>query len=403
MKQYLSVLRNRNFFLLWLGQGVSDVGSRIHTIALVWFVTRLTGSATGVGLLFMAMTIPRIIVFPIAGVLVERWPKKQVIVFTDACRGLVAICIALTTNITAIYGLSALMIIFELFFAPAIRTVIPRIVDKEDLLTANALSAVTGRTASLVGPALGGLIIALFGIRIAFIVNGLSFIFSAISELFIAIPVGAHEAATKDRRNIGKEFLEGWEYIKSSYLLRFVVFFFAIVGIPFGAVMVLKVVLLTEVFGFSAEQYGLLMTIEGAGLLIGALTMGSMGKKYPETTTMVVGVGAIGASYLAISYSPLFWMAAVLLFTIGFFATIANIAYGTFLQKAVADEYRSRVFSFDIALGDMFAFMSMGLAGVLGDTFGVSSVLAVCGALIFLLCLLATRLPVHRHVVVASD
>ena len=403
MKQYLDVLRNRNFLLLWLGQGVSDVGSRIHAIALIWLITQLTGSATGVGLLFMAMTIPRILVFPIAGVLVERWPKKQVIVLTDMCRGLVAISIALTSNITAVYVLSATMIVFELFFAPAIKTVIPRVVDKDDLLTANALSAVTGRTASLIGPALGGVIIALLGVRVAFIINGFSFIFSAISEMFIVIPVGAHEAPAKTSRNIKKEFLEGWDYIRSSYLLRFVVFFFAIVSIPFGAVMVLKVVLLTDIFGFSAEQYGLLMTIEGAGLLIGALAMGSLGKKYPETTAMVVGVGVIGAAYLAISLGSGFWVAAALLMIIGFFATVANIAYGTFLQKAVADEFRSRVFSFDIALGDMFAFVSMGLAGVLGDTFGVANILAVCGALIFGLCLLATRLPVHHHVAVASD
>jgi len=403
MKQYLNILKNRNFFLLWLGQGVSDIGSRIHSIALIWLVASLTGSATGVGMLFMAMTIPRIIVFPIAGVLVERWSKKRVIVMTDACRGLVAISIALTTNIIAIYALSALMIIFELFFAPAIKTVIPRIVDKDDLITANALSAVTGRSASLIGPALGGVIIALFGIKIAFMVNGLSFIFSAISEMFIAVPAGTHEQSSGISRNIKRELLEGWEYIKSHYLLRFVVFFFAIVSIPFGAVMVLKVVLLTDVFGFSAEQYGLLMTIEGAGLLVGALLMGSMGKKYPETTAMVLGVGAIGAAYLAISYSSMFWVAAALLFIIGFFATIANIAYGTFLQKAVADEFRSRVFSFDIALGDMFAFMSMGLAGILGDTFGVGNVLAVCGALILALCLFATRLPVHHHIAVTGD
>jgi MFS family permease len=403
MRQYLDVLKNKNFFLLWLGQGVSDVGSRIHTIALIWLVADITGSATGVGLLFMAMTVPRIIVFPIAGVLVERWSKKQVIILTDVLRGLVAISIAMTNNITAIYALSALMIVFELFFAPAIRTVIPRIVEKDDLLTANALSAVTGRTASLVGPALGGVIIALFGIRVAFIVNGISFIVSAISEAFIAIPAGAHETSSQASRNIRKEFLEGWHYIKDSYLLRFVVFFFAFVSLPFGAVTVLKVVLLTDVLGFSADQYGLLMTIEGGGLLIGSLLMGALGKKYPETTAMVLGVGMIGAFYFALSYSPFFLTAAMLLFCIGLFATIANIAYGTFLQKAVADEYRSRVFSFDIALGDMFAFISMGLAGLLGDTFGVTRILGLCGALIFTLCLLATRLPIHRHVTAPGD
>ena len=394
MERYRRVLQNRNYLLLWLGQGVSDIGSRIHSIALIWLVTTLTGSATAVGLLFMSMLVPRVLIFPFVGALVERWPKKAVIVATDVARGLLALAFVYSTNMTMIYLLSAAMVAMELFFRPAIRTVIPRLVAEEDLLTANALSSLTDRSAGLIGPALGGLLIGLWGVQAAFLINAVSFLLSALSEVFIAVPRMSHEQRQgASQRRLLPEMKAGWDYIRSSKPVRFVVFFFAMAGIPFGAIIVLKVVLLTEVLGFSAEQYGFLMSIEGIGLVMGALLVGYLGNRLTEMKLMLGGVGVLGLGFLALSQSSGFLLAGACLLVVGAAASMANVAYGTFLQKNVADEFRSRVFSFDIAIGDAFALVAMGFAGVLGDLAGVANVMALSGVIAAGLCLLAFAVP----------
>jgi MFS family permease len=394
MKRYAKVLKNRNYLLLWLGQSVSDVGSRIHSIALIWLVTTLTGSATAVGLLFMSMLVPRVLIFPFVGALVERWPKKAVIVATDVARGLLALAFVYSTNMTMIYLLSAAMVAMELFFAPAIRTVIPRLVEEEDLLTANALSSLTNRSAGLIGPAIGGVLIGLWGVQAAFLINAVSFLISALSEMFITVPQMSHEQRRgESQRELLTEMKAGWDYIRNRRPVRFVVFFFAMAGIPLGAIIVLKVVLLTEVLGFSAEQYGFLMSIEGIGLVLGSLLIGYLGTRFTEMTVMLAGVGVLGAGFLALSQSSVFLAAGACLLVVGAAASMANVAYGTFLQKNVADEFRSRVFSFDIAIGDAFALVAMGFAGMLGDKLGVTTVMALSGALAAGLCLLAFAVP----------
>ena len=396
MKQYTRLMKNRNYLLLWLGQGVSDIGSRMHNIALIWLVTTLTGSATAVGLLFISMIVPRVLMLPFVGVLVERWPKKTVIVATDVARGLLALAFVYSTDMTMIYVLSAAMVAMELFFAPAIRTVIPRLVDESDLLSANALYTLTNRSAGLIGPALGGVLIGLWGVQAAFLINAVSFLLSALSEIFINIPLMSHEHGQGARQKpFLPEMKAGWDYIRNSRPVRFVVFFFAVVGIPLGAIMVLKVVMLTEVLGFSAEQYGFLMSIEGIGLVLGSLLIGTLGGRFTEMTLMLAGVMVLGLGFLALSQSSAFLLAAVCLLVVGGAASLANVAYGTFLQKNVADEFRSRVFSFDIAIGDAFALVAMGFAGVLGDWAGVANVMAVSGAIAAGLCLLAFAVPAH--------
>jgi DHA3 family macrolide efflux protein-like MFS transporter len=393
----MKLLREKDFLLLWLGQGVSNVGSSIYSLAIVWLIAEMTGSAKSVSLFFMILSVPTILIGPLAGVWVERWPKRAVIVITDLIRGLLSLGMVFTSSLAVIYALAFLSTVSGLFFSPAIKSALPRIVEKDDLLAANALSSLARQTARLLGPVIGGLLTGFYGAKLAFIINGISFILSGISECFIDIPAGEMETASSRTTNFSRDLSDGWQYIREHSVVKFVIAFFALTGLPLGAIVVLKVILLTEVLGFSAEQYGLIMSMEGAGLLLGSLFMGKWGKNWPEITTMVLTVAGINASFLALAFSRPYWLAALLIFSIGFLATITNIAYGTYLQKAVADEVRSRVFSFDMAISEIFGLLSMGAAGILGDAMGVASVVAGCGAITFIACLLVTRLPVYRE------
>ena len=346
----------------------------------------------------MFMAVPRILVFPIAGVLGERWNKRNVIVVCDILSGLTAIGVALTTDIISIYVLSTVSILISLFFSPAIQTAVPRIVPKDKLMTANSLTSMTRQVANLVGPALGGILIALWGVKTAFLLNGVSFLFSALSEMFIHLPQAEHEKKMRQAGQFAKELREGWDYIRAHAPVRLTITFFALAGIPMGAIMVLKVVLLKDVLGLTAEQYGLVMTIEGIGLFLGTFAAGKWGKKWYEITAMIVSCAVIGVAYVGLSLVTTVWLAASFIATIGLASAITNIAYGTFLQKSVDDHVRSRVFSFDIAIGEIFALASMGAAGFLGDTFGITTTVMACGACVIIMCLGTLRLPIYQQI-----
>lgn len=396
--EYLRVLRNRNFFLLWAGQGVSDIGSGISYIALSLLITDMTGSASAVGLLFIVLTIPSVAVGPWAGVLVDRWNKKLVIIAADVIRGILAIAMALTTSLAGLYVLALAMGLVSVFFSPAIKTAIPRIVGKDELVTANALSSATYYISRLAGPALGGVLIASFGLQSAFLVNGISYLLSALSEGWISIPGSRQEEQSPAPGSFFRDFQAGWNYIRSNVAVKFVIIFFAITALPpMGAFSLLSVVLLREVFAFSPEIYGILMTINGAGLVIGTFWMGKWGRKFRELPMLVWGMAILGLAMLGLSQGNIVWVAAAMLLTSGFISTVINIAYGTYLQLAVDDDKRGRVFSIDIAIGNVAALVAMGTTGLMADAWGTAFVVSLGGGILFLLAAGATLLPGYRR------
>ena len=397
MQDYLQVLRNRNFLLLWLGQGISEIGSGISFISLSLLITDITGSASAVGVLFIILTIPSVAVGPWAGVLVDRWNKKLIIIAADVLRGVLAIGMALTTDLVWLYALALAMGLVSVFFSPAIKTTIPRIVAKEKLLTANALSSATYYMSRLAGPALGGVLIAAFGLQSAFIVNGISYLISALSEAWIMIPSSKREQVSAPG-SFRRDFKEGWDYIRSNVAVKFVIIFFAIAALPpMGAYGLLTVVLLREVFAYSPEVYGLLMTINGAGLVLGTFWMGKWGKNFRELQLVVWGMAILGLAYLGLSQGRVFLAAAAILFITGFLSTVINIAYGTYLQLAVDDDKRGRVFSIDIAIGNVVGLVAMGTTGFMADAWGTGFIVALGGALLFTVAFTASRLGIYRQ------
>jgi MFS family permease len=401
MNKYIKVLKNKDFCLLWLGQGVSNFGSRINYIGLTWLITELTGQVSKVSILFIILTIPSVFIGPWAGVLVDRWNKKRIIVTADLIRGLLAFGMVLTENLIYLYILALTQAVFTTFFSPAIMSAVPRLVKKEDLVIANSLSSSTRYAANLVGPALAGVLIGFYGVKIAFLINGISFILSAFSEIWITIPVGKMETSQKIT-GVFDDFKEGLKYIQSNEVVKFVIIFFAFVMLIGGALPILYVVLIKEVFKFTSQQYGLLMTIQGIGLLIGTLIMGKLGHKYSELKLQIGGGSILGLTYIGLALSNYFVWVAVSFVILGIFSSIINVAYGTFLQKVVDDDIRGRVFSIDIAFGNITALLSMSLAGFLADSLGTVTVMLFGGIYLFSLGILFSRFKTYKSSVKKS-
>jgi predicted MFS family arabinose efflux permease len=225
---------------------------------------------------------------------------------------------------SSIYVLALLMSTVNMFFSPAIRTGIPRLVAREKLQTANALYSVTFYTAQLAGPALGGALVGVFGIQSAFILNGVSFLVSAFTEAFIHIPPSKAEGMTGAGQML-RDFIEGFAYIRQKPVVRFVIVFLALTTLPAVGLSIASLVVLREVFGFSEAQYGVLMTINGAGLLAGSMVVGQL-KRVSEIPQMVAGTAVYGGLSAVLALSGWLWPVAVLQFGIGIAVTIINVS-----------------------------------------------------------------------------
>lgn len=186
---YLQLLKqNTDFRRLWIGQLVSSLGDWFNTVAVLALVFDLTGSGFATGLIIIASTLPAFILTPFAGVVVDRFDRRRVMIAADIARAALALGMLLVRSsgeIWLLYVFSALLVGFSSFFAPALSASIPNLVERDELLSANALSSSTWGLMLAVGAAVGGIAIAALGRDAAFVVNSLSFLFSASMVYFI--------------------------------------------------------------------------------------------------------------------------------------------------------------------------------------------------------------------------
>ncbi len=399
MQEFKKVLGNKNYFLLWIGQSISEIGTDIFHIGLIWLVISVTGSAASVSLLFVLLILPSIIIGPWAGVLVDKWNKKKVIVISDVIRGIIAIAMAVyIEKLGYLYLLAFADFVIYTFFSPAIKTAIPRLVAREDLATANSLYMITRQGAGLLGPAVGGALIGLFGVQILFFLNGASFLISAALEMGIRMPVSGYESLDLPLKFKDK-FKEGLDYIRQRQIVIFIIIFFAIATIPMGGLAVLNVVLFREVFNYSAEQYGLLMSMKGAGLILGSIFMGKWGKNILEIKAIVTASFFMGLFYVALTLSGQLFFSVLFFMLAGFFGSMIGVAYYTFLQKIVDENVRGRVFSIDIAIGNALGLIAMAVVGPLADNFNPALIYAAGGLILVALGLVTNLLKVYPRLI----
>jgi MFS family permease len=190
---YVRLATNGPFSAMWLGQVVSSLGDRVHQVALVYLVARATDSSPlALGLVFAAMTLPSVIVGPVAGALVDRWDRKQVMVASDLIRAVIVCLIPVASglHVGLVVGLVFVLAAVSSFFRPARSAALPQVVPAEDLLTANSSIWIADTVSDLAGYSLGGLFVAFLGssLALAFWIDSLSYLISGALVAAVVIP-----------------------------------------------------------------------------------------------------------------------------------------------------------------------------------------------------------------------
>ena len=382
----LATLRHRNFALLWFGGLISLTGDWILRVALPFHVYRLTGSILSTGLMFIATTLPGVVLGSIAGVFVDRWDRKQTLVVASLSQGLLILLLLTAQSVEwlwIVYPVAFVESLIAQFFGPAENALLPNLVAKEHLTDANSLNTLNNNLALLVGPALGGALIGWLGLAGIVLLDSASFFIAGAMIWLInerseslenkARPSEATATATMlvaSWKTFWREWVEGLQLVTTNRSIGviFVAGGIAVLGEGIFTVLLIPFV---ELLNGGALAFGWLLTIRGLGGLIGGLMIGLVSRFIPPNRMFPLSLGLIGLLALIMYNAAVLGWALVILFMIGVPAMGAQVSSQTLFQTHVADQLRGRVFG---AFGTTIALLMLsgqGLASLLGDRIGI--------------------------------
>ncbi|HEY4216097.1 MAG TPA: MFS transporter [Gemmatimonadaceae bacterium] len=401
MPDLLRALSSKNYRLFFSGQGVSLIGTWITRIATSWLVYRLTGSALLLGVVGFCGQIPTLVLSPFAGVLVDRRDRHRILVVTQILSMLQSLALAIlafTGTITVAYILVLQVVqgIINAFDTPARQSfVVEMVEDRSHLSNAIALNSTMVNGSRIIGPSIGGLLIAAFGEGWCFMIDAISYI-AVIASLYAMTVEHTTKPPTKSRAidelRDGFRYVIGFPPIWSSLALLALV---ATMGMPYS---VLMPAIASKVLHGGAHTYGFLMTAAGLGALAGALYLASRGSVLGLGRVMVVSTITFGVALIAFSFTRSLWMALAVLPFVGGGMMIEMASTNTILQTIVEDRLRGRVMAFYTMAFLGTAPIGSLLAGLLADRIGAEHTIMLGGAA----CVLAggwfaSRLPSLRE------
>lgn len=388
---YLKLLRsNANFRNLWFGQLTSAAGDWFNNVALLGLVLQLTGSGLAAGMVLLTTSLPYFFLVPVAGPIVDRFNRRQVMIWANlagAVLALVFLVVQDASMLWLLYGGSAALIATAAFFNPASSAIVPSLVGKRELYSANALAGSTWGIMVMVGSGLGGLVSASFGREVVFVLNSLSFLLSTFLIWRIKLPAELKTEASKASYSTWGDFKAGLTYLRAHRPVMVLVGSKAGWGLA-GGVLVLLSVFSEQIFRAGDSGIGLLFAGRGLGALLGPLLVRPLVGEDPTRMRRAIGIAfgvqALGYTLFALSAGVNIYFAALALVIGHCGGGVTWVGSSILLQQIVPNQYRGRVFAIDLGLSTLTSSLST-LIWSMALAFGTSPVLlAFLGAAIFL-------------------
>lgn len=332
--------------LLFVGQGIMSFGEQIRVVAIPYLVFLITHSSFAVGLASLAQFAPTIALSLFGGTLADRMERRRLLIITQAALTAAVVLLAAVTlggrpPLWVIFVLAPLAAGIQAVENPARRAVLPRLVGREQVPNALALEQLTWSLASVLGPILGGLMIARFGVAVALVANAITLLI-ALAALFPVAPLPIEAGDTPVKSGFaaiveGVTFLKGKPAILSTFLID-------LNAMIFGFPSALMPALATQVFKVGPAGLGLLYAAPGAGALLGALFTGWVGRVRRQGRAVIIAVCIWGAALIAFGLiTRVFWLALLTLAIAGAADMFSAVFRSTILQLGVPDYLRGRL------------------------------------------------------------
>ncbi|HEY4158070.1 MAG TPA: MFS transporter [Polyangiaceae bacterium] len=375
-------LRHRNYRLFFAGQSLSLIGTWLTRVATSWLVYRLTGSTLALGVVGFAGQIPTFVLAPFAGVWVDRWNRHRVLVATQTLAmlqsaALAALALSGRIDVSSILALSMLQGLINAFDVPARQSFVVQMVnDREDLPNAIALNSSIVNAARLLGPSIGGILIAMVGEGWCFFIDAVSYL--AVIGSLLAMRIAPVTRARHQQR-LWVELKEGFRYAAEFTPIRNVLLLLALVSFMGMPYTVLMPAIATRILHGGAHTLGFLMAASGIGALGGTLYLASRKSVVGLGRVIVLSSAGFGLGLVAFSRSHSFWLSFAVLIPTGLGMMVQMAASNTVVQTLVDEDKRGRVMSFfAMAFFGTLPFGSL-FAGAMADRFGAPNTVAIGG------------------------
>jgi MFS family permease len=379
----LGALRHRDFRLFWIGQLVSQIGTWMQSVAQAWLVLELTKSPLQLGFVSALQFAPVLLLSPIGGVLSDRFPKRRVLLISQTAMQLQAFVLAalVWSGRIQYWHVAVLALIYGLGRAidiPARQSYITDLVGRSDLANAVALNSMVMNGARIVGPAVAGLLIAAFGVALAFFLNGVSFV--AVLVALVAIRTEGRPDAN-GRLGIWEGVLGALNYAVKTPPVAFTLGLMVVVSLMVLNFNVIVPLVARNVLNQDAHGFGLLMSALGAGAVAGAFGVALLRRGEPPLGFLVGSGATLCAGLVALATVSDFGLAAAVLALLGCCQILFTTGCNTTLQLMAPNELRGRVMGlYTVTFAGMTPFGSL-LVGYVAEHQGVRVACAAGGAI----------------------
>ncbi|MBW4632249.1 MAG: MFS transporter [Iphinoe sp. HA4291-MV1] len=410
---FLPILKNPNFLALWGGQVFCQLADKVYLVLMIaiinsQFQTSNQTISGWVSTLMMAFTIPAILFGSVAGVFIDRWSKKAVLVATNILRGILVLAIppmlwltydwqpvlgVLPVGFGILLGVTFLVSTLTQFFAPAEQAAIPLVVKEQHLLSANSLYTTTMMASVIVGFAVGEPLLAVadqvwsqlggsHGLGKELVV-GCSY---AIAGLILLLLVTHEKPQQLEEQSphIFADLRDGFRYLGENHRLRNALVQLIILFSTFAALTVLAVRMAELIPGLKASQFGFLLAAGGVGIAIGATILGLFCQRFSYTQLSLCGCVGMAASLIGLSiFTQQLWVVLLLVTLLGIFGALVGIPMQTAIQTETSPEMRGKVFGLQNNVINIALSLPLALTGVAETFVGLQTVFLALATIVF--------------------
>ncbi|MCE7988566.1 MAG: MFS transporter [Caldilinea sp. CFX5] len=401
-----SLLKQRNFGLLWFGGLISITGDWVVITVLPYFLYDQTGSTLVAGSLNLAYSIPALLFGSVAGVFADRWHRQRTMMVVSFLQAafILLLVVRAATALWLIFAVVTMQSTLSQFFTTAENALLPNLVGKEQLVTANALNALNDNLGRIIGPVIGGLVFAAFSLHGAVIADSMTFLLAGLLIGLMQTPaprtrIADQPAPTNRKRLSGflREWSAGLRLIRTS---RFLTALFGVTGIAILGDSILSALLIPfidTVANQGVQAVGWLFSIRGVAGLLGGLLVPLAAQILAPKTLLGVSLLVLGSAVFVAVALPTFWVITSCMLLLGM-ATIGWLStQQALLQSGATDAVRGRVFGAYRATNGLMLLIGTSTASVLGDRIGISPLLTASAVLYALAGLVAlfvlSRIP----------
>jgi predicted MFS family arabinose efflux permease len=396
---FIPVLSNRGFLFLWLGQLFSQLADRLYVYVLMLLAYSLTSSNLGVSMPLLAFGISSVLFGSVAGVYVDLWNRKWILIITSILRGLIILLAIpfVTNSIGAIFLFSFLIYTVAQFFAPAESASIPELVEKHNLIIANSLFMMTWMAASVVGLGLGAPVVAIMGKTGTLLSVGVIYFLASTAIIFV--PLKYHKTDKQEKaKDVYIELWKGFVFIWRNQVIKYALLKLFVTTSAIAVISLLAIPYAEKVLKIGAANYGYLIITTGIGMFVGLLTLHRLTDSFKKATIVIASFLVSGSALFAMAFSDHLGFALFMTFILGVGNIYLTSTIQTILQNAIPREMRGRVFGFQNMLINSSFTLPVVICGLVADVIGVGATLGLLGLGVFAMGIAGMFLPKFKTV-----